>query len=131
MTLDIQVLDLIQRVGHDGSEIVWPGNPEPHNRRGFHPQEMIHVAYRLDKRVITFEKNPTSVGLEDSQEFSISTHQESWRYYLEEEIGVLAGYFNGRSHAVAWDGMRLIDNDGIFYPLRLMNAHTFFAVKNA
>lgn len=131
MVLDTPVSEVIRRVGHDGSQIVWPVLDDPYKRRGFHPQEMIDLAYRLGKRVITIEAIPVSIGSENQEGFEIPMDNEArWMTYLSMEYGVLAGNFGGRQHAVAWDKHKIIDNDGLFYPLRKMQPHTFFAVDD-
>ena len=43
MVLDLPLADIFDEIGHDGSQIVWPDLPEPMCRRGFHPQELIHL----------------------------------------------------------------------------------------
>ena len=42
--LGLTLEDLLKRIGHDGSEVIWNYLPDPEKRRGFHPQEMIDVA---------------------------------------------------------------------------------------
>ena len=43
MALDVPLEDIFKEIGHDGSNVAWPHLPEPVCRRGFHPQELVHV----------------------------------------------------------------------------------------
>ena len=43
MVLDLPLAAIFEEIGHDGSQIMRPDLPEPTCRRGFHPQELIHV----------------------------------------------------------------------------------------
>lgn len=128
MVLQQPVEKVIKALGHDGSEILWPEYGDPYCRRGFHPQELIRYAYNLGKQVISFEAQPVSIGTYDiDKPFEVPIG--GWNEILKMEIGVLVGTMCNKQHAVVWDGERIVDTDGIFYPLRKMNAHTFFAVK--
>ena len=43
MVLGLPLSVIFDEIGHDGSQIVKPELPEPMCRRGFHPQELIHL----------------------------------------------------------------------------------------
>ncbi len=57
MALDIPLKTLFDRIGHDGSEIVFPG-PDPGCRRGIHIQECIDAAMGWGKAVTPVEVAP-------------------------------------------------------------------------
>ena len=59
MALDIPVVEFINRIGHDGSEIVCPAD-EPGGRRGFHSQECITVALGFGLAATQIELFPAS-----------------------------------------------------------------------
>lgn len=40
MCLDIDPAIITKELGHDGSQIIWPGHYDPYCRRGFHIDEM-------------------------------------------------------------------------------------------
>ncbi|GAH02488.1 unnamed protein product [marine sediment metagenome] len=44
MVLDCEIKELIQHIGHDGSEIIAPHLKPPGCYKGFHDQEIIDVA---------------------------------------------------------------------------------------
>jgi len=52
---------LLDMIGHDGSEIWWPGYPEPYCRRAFHIQEMIDAGFKLGWYVLVIESAPMLV----------------------------------------------------------------------
>ena len=61
IVLNCPVQEIFDYLGHDGSEIIWPENKDPFNRRAFHIQEMIDFAYfEKDFYVTPFEFYPQS-----------------------------------------------------------------------
>jgi hypothetical protein len=50
---------IIDRIGHDGSAIAWPAQPEPLCRRAFHIQEILYAAHQLGFSVMPVQLNPT------------------------------------------------------------------------
>ena len=58
MALHVPVQELIQEIGHDGSEIVFPELEEPMRRRGFHSQELIYAAWKRGFTVTPIELMP-------------------------------------------------------------------------
>lgn len=53
-----------EAIGHDGSEIIWPDLPDPYCRRGFHPQELIDMAWNHGWAVTSFEVHPQSASFD-------------------------------------------------------------------
>jgi len=58
MVLDTTQEQLIEELGHDGSEILWPQYNEPLCRRTFHVQEFTVCAFNRGKYVIEFLVTP-------------------------------------------------------------------------
>lgn len=58
MALDMPVDEVLARVGHDGSEIVYPDLPEPMCRRGVHRQELIDIVMAQGYAVTPIELIP-------------------------------------------------------------------------
>jgi hypothetical protein len=111
IVLDVQDSKLIELIGHDGSEIIYPDNPEPHNHRGFHIQEMIMAAYKLGFMVTPFEPR---ASLREVHKFRSIVIEQDIESILWANTGVLTGMnkFNQR-HAIAWDGIRVYDPGGL------------------
>ena len=42
--LGVDVAEVIKAIGHDGHDLIFPDNPDPYCFRGFHAQEITHVA---------------------------------------------------------------------------------------
>ena len=61
MALHLPVAELIESIGHDGSEIIWPELPEPMRRRGFHSQELIDECLKRKCACTPVERSP-SIG---------------------------------------------------------------------
>lgn len=62
IALDVPVETIISLIGHDGSEITHAGLPEPLNRRGFHPQELIKILVEDKMAVTRIELAPTAIS---------------------------------------------------------------------
>lgn len=54
---------LIEEIGHDGSNILWPTLPEPHCRQSFHLQEMIDCCFRRNLLVMQVEAVPERITM--------------------------------------------------------------------
>jgi hypothetical protein len=123
IVLDVPVEELIKEIGHDGSEIVFPGLREPHCRRSFHLQEIINVCWKRGYALTPFESHP-QLGARGSDSFiDIDT---SWPESLNGVTGIITGYTRlGTPHAVAWDGYNVIDKS---LNLDDINPDTFYAV---
>lgn len=113
--IDFPVADLINAIGHDGSEIVHPNLRKPHCYRTFHPEEMSDVLLVKGYAITQITPIPTnedlgqyySPPLQDSDKF---LGDRMW-YYLSNYSGVLCGSFPGMGrHAVAWDGKNIYDS---------------------
>lgn len=104
--------DILQFVGHDGSELYWKHLPEPKCRKGFHIQEMIDFAWSKGFAVTPFEPVPTSVSElgEEPRTVKFAAGNESRiSKIMDGQKGVLTGLIHGKiSHAIGW-------HDGIIY----------------
>jgi hypothetical protein len=107
MATGIPYPEWIKAIGHDGGQIVFEYLPEPQNRRGFHPQEMIRAALSFGIGVTELQVNPVittdgvnryPVAFEGGNVLSFST-------VLRGQRAVVGGVTNkGVGHAVAFDG---------------------------
>src|SRR4051812_46325565 len=87
--LDIPVEKIIEEIGHDGSNIIFPHLTEPLCRRGFHLQELFKVCHNHGYAVTQFDVDPELINV-DYSKFTIN---EDITYLLEKNIGVLGGCF--------------------------------------
>jgi hypothetical protein len=115
-----QILDFI---GHDGTEIWWPELPAPRSYQAFHIQEMIDFAWSRGYTVTQFD---CSV---ESRPFGALIAKpvpcRDVKMYLEQSIGVVTTL---GQHAWAWDG-RFWDPDSEIY-VQNVDFDTFFAIKS-
>lgn len=92
----VKLEDLLQLVGHDGSEVVNPEKEFPQNHRGFCLEEMIDPCMKLGWLPVVLD----SVHIYD---FGAVHHHHHFQFHLEWD-GVLFGLGKaGRPHAVAYD----------------------------
>lgn len=124
---------VIKAIGHDGSEVWWPEQPEPYCRRGFHPQELIHLGDRFGFVTTTFEPVPMSQSLKGHPR-PIEGLTDSFIKILKESNGVLDGErLDGHSHAIAWVNGEVIDcNIGLtrVESLEDFQTRTFYRIKS-
>lgn len=132
MAADIPVQAMLIWIGHDGSEIVRPEEPERYCRRAFHIQEMIDVMFINHYAVIPFEAQPIlSIGRgEDVKvDFPIGL-VDRLAMLVDKEVGVFTGQsMKGNPHAVAWDGFRIYDPKGEILPISEFNIQTFWMCR--
>lgn len=102
MAMGFSVQALIDEIGHDGSEILWPDLPEPHCRRGFIPHEFIHIGMKLDMLIVTFQKSPR-VGHDMEHSYVAMSHIKLYDYIVTGKRYVL----HRPHHTVACDGRHI------------------------
>ncbi len=120
MALRVPVQQLIEELGHDGGEIIFPDLPEPMCRRGFHSQELILAAWRHDFACTPLELFPQiqsncgqhtyRVGMEDHL---------CWARFIaaiQVTFGVLQGPGRHCLHSVNYRHGQIWDPDGYQYP---------------
>jgi hypothetical protein len=121
--LDISYDEIMERVGHDGSEIIWEGLSDPWGRRAFHIGELINAAWSLGYSVTPFEWTLESAPM-DSVEPYVQQNQLAVAAVMKSYDGVAIGYLrNGTRHAVAW-----IDGSPV-EPLKDFTIEVFHAVR--
>jgi|WetSurMetagenome_2_1015567.scaffolds.fasta_scaffold263931_2 hypothetical protein len=119
IALNVDVLEFIQRIGHDGGEIIWPSLKDPCRRRGFHIQECIDVASKLGFSVTPFEMFPRHAPAEPVPAYTVvfgGTEEAAMRRFASivyRTRGVLTGYTSAAGHAVAYDQGTVYDPRGI------------------
>ena len=128
MAMDIPVEQLINELGHNGSEILWPNYPEPLRRRAFSFDEMMYLAYESGYTVMLFNKEWNSRPRYEAQPLLKEPPQEYWNDVLSNNIGVLSGRINGQRHAVAYEKGNCYDPNGTIYPIEKFSIETFWAL---
>ena len=113
MCFDLPVVQLIKRLGHDGSKIVRPLELEPNRRIGFHVQEMIDLGVIFGYGVLVIESDPVLVGADGTEHEVIGI--VSVFKYMTMFPGVILGTINNRRHAAAYDTRTVYDPNGTVY----------------
>lgn len=113
MLFDLSIKETVDLIGHDGSEIWWPGAEEPLCRRGVHVDELIEAAYGLGYGLIQFEANPLLWDTVLGQPKAV-VHSD----YLEARLDrimargpglILGQYAPNKWHLCAWDQTHVLD----------------------
>jgi hypothetical protein len=128
MILDEDFREIIEEIGHDGSEIIKTDQLEPCNRRGFHPQELAKICYSRSKALIQFDIIP-------SVYFNNITYiYGDDKKYIDKLMrcneGILLGTINGKDHGVAWDKEKIYDPNGTIYAKGFFGIETFLLVRD-
>lgn len=110
MLLDVDVHEIFNYLGHDGSEVIWPDHPIQYRHRGFHIQEMYHFALSKGHTVTPYgpKIGQHPPGMEREATFVIKDERliELLHFYN----GVLTGRTeNGSHHALAYFGNSYFD----------------------
>lgn len=123
---------LITAIGHDGSQIIWPEEPEPYCRRAFHPQELIYLGPRFGFVTTTYEPQPALISGE--KPYIITALHQAFEKIIKSNDGVVTGYRrDGARHAVAWIKGEVIDcNRGHerVESLEDFDIQTFYGIKS-
>lgn len=115
MILEVNQQVLIDEIGHDGSEILWPDLKEPFCRRGFHMQEIIDCAWRRGYVILEISAKPVCIPYYGAPLRVIPMPEERFLQYVRNNKGILAGQLDGVGHACAWDGDLVYDPRGHIY----------------
>lgn len=116
MALEIEYIDVVKMLGHDGTKIQDGG------MTGIHPQEVIDVLIKQGVIMVIIEQHPSFVPHNTLNTVSLwdELHREArFRNYIKGRNSVLIGENNqGGPHAVAYDGDKIFDPaSSIQYPL--------------
>lgn len=120
MAVDISVKEFIRRIGHDGSKIAFPTQPEPTCRRGFHIQECIHVAHQSGYAVTPIELFPRHAPSLSVEPVTVlfgdeETNLERFAAIVNSGRGVITGHGRHCCHAVAYNRGTIYDPNGSVY----------------
>ncbi len=109
IALDVPVETLIALIGHDGSEVTHAGLPEPLNRRGFHPQELIKILVEDEMAVTRIELAPTAasstIGIRATKSFNVGGWSWFKKNLFHSEGVIECRTAVGTGHAMAYLGM--------------------------
>lgn len=117
MLLDLSFDQVIQEIGHDGSELWWSDDPRP--QRAFSIQELIDVALRHGIALIQIDGCPATSDSKGDRPRPIFPDSFETRLmsHMEGNKGLVTGYYApDKFHMVAWDGSKVHDPmDGRVY----------------
>lgn len=110
MAAGISLEEILEIIGHDGSEIVHQNLNEPYCRRTFHPQECIWAVYQKGFSVTPFE--PISL-LVAAPNYEITIEQKFDLDLIMSGFGAITGIgSSGVRHAIAYEDYVGYDPNG-------------------
>lgn len=105
MVLGVPAAELIEQIGHDGMEVIFPDLPpqSTDRYRGHHIQELIYALDQREYAIVQIEPIPVSQSGE-------ATYQHGQNPFLEPAMLKYSGVTTGRNvrnneHAVAWSAI--------------------------
>jgi hypothetical protein len=127
----IPIETLLKKLGHDGSEIIFPDLEEPLCRRAFQVQELSVVLWSLGFAVGHYDIEPLAI-LDEHHIYTI-TYVDSeivFQKMLSESIGVGCGRIQGteKTHAFAWNGKSAYDPCGFVYPITRYEIYSYHPI---
>ena len=118
MALDMSVESVIDEIGHDGSDIIFPLLNEPKCRRGYHSQELIKQAWQHGFAMTPIELFPETLSMDQTIRRRVWTEEECWERFTT-VVGSTRGILEGRGmsclHAVYNHYGTIYDPDGYEY----------------
>lgn len=136
---------IVDYIGHDGSEDVYPHLPLPLSKRCFHVQELTDYCLSVGVSVTTIFPHPfhtarhpdgrllsdISFVIDFHQDGQPVTHAARFEKHITEHFGVVTGLMihNNSSHALAWDKKRLIDPSGKDVGFEAIQIDAFYALS--
>ena len=130
MVLDQTPEQVIEGIGHNGLEVVWPQLPLPICLKGVHIQEMVDYALECGYAVVEIDALPCNnpIGNDASLEIEVFPDPvERLTRLLPGRKGIVCS----NVHACAWDGEKVYDPNGIIYDLlnfELAVVYLFFPI---
>lgn len=120
MVMDTTIKRLIERVGHDGKNVVAEGVTPPECWRSWHPEEFIDLLLADGFAMTLITMNPMMIHGPQLINHAKFMGQDRFFSALMYGDGVIFGQagVNGRGHAVAWnrEELKIYDPRGRIYP---------------
>jgi|2_EtaG_2_1085320.scaffolds.fasta_scaffold00029_92 hypothetical protein len=127
--LQTQPNEVIEAIGHDGSEILFDGHGNECGKRGFHVDEIFDVFIANLRFPVPIEAEP-QIHIDDLHWSVFGNPHSRLNHYLENHCGILLGSHpdTDKPHAVVWDGEQVYDPRGQCYPVARFQIDCFLAL---
>ncbi len=124
--LNEPVGDIINEIGHDGSEII------DGHVKGYHIQELNKICLKRNKTIIHFDRFPV-IQHSDNILINFGDEREYINKLMKDNDGILLGLtYNEKAHSVVWNHIEncIYDPNGTIYAKGFFNIETFLMIKN-
>lgn len=114
MVLEVEPSDLQKEVGFTGLEVWWPDLSEPLMYRGHCMQDFIEPALIRNRVFNQILAKPALMAGADSTRYKDVFMNSGERFYrlIKDKPAILLGVTKRMFHAVAWDGVKVLDPAG-------------------
>lgn len=102
MVLGVHVDELIEQIGHNGAQVIFPNQSGANRCRGHHIQELIAALDAREYAIVAIEPSPVSRSGDEVYEHATNPFIES---AMLKYSGVIAGRNARGEHAVAWSAI--------------------------
>jgi hypothetical protein len=117
MLLDTTEQELINEIGHDGSEVWWPKAKATDRKRNFHIQEIIDCCMKRGYGLMPIDLMPCSMQMSDPNARILWDQSKAFGRFTNIVNGrpaILIGEtLSHIPHACAWDGFKVFDPRGM------------------
>lgn len=125
MVLDTYPEYIFSKIGHRGQANIWPQVPYPHNLAGVHIQEIQDVALNVGYCFYPIEYYPESrYSIKAMPHYPYTYDQIEERFF--KAIKNRKGIIVSDTHAVAWDGNKVFDPNGLIYGIKTFQERHYF-----
>ena len=116
MVLGVDAQDLIDCIGSNPHEILWPQLEEPQCFRGHHIQELIDQCYLRGYSVTEIQAMPRFGALGCTETHLLFDQKQAMRR-IQNRVSDNTCVITSETHAVACDGKIIYDPKGTMYPI--------------
>lgn len=103
MVIGVPVAELIEQIGHDGLNVIWPEEQGAKRYLGFHIQELIAALLEREYAIVPIEPAPVTRSGDQLHHYGSNPFFET---AMMSYSGVLCGRSTrGTEHAVAWSAI--------------------------
>ena len=97
MALHLPVERIVEEAEHDGSEIIFPHLAEPMNRRGFHSQELVRIAWQYGFSMTPIELFPRTQSTDGQHVYLVGDKIDRHARFIT-SVNASCGILEGKGH---------------------------------
>ncbi len=130
IVLGVPVEELINQIGHDGTDLAFPDLPIPRCYQSFSINEIVFALYERGYSCTPFSQIGACVEQISGRTHNVHLPNGIMYRLLAQHDGILTGYMHDRPHALAWFAGDCINpSTGARTDLNSFALQTFYAIE--